>query len=212
MKKIFFIISFALFFFEKNQAQFVVSADKMNVFYVGVDNPISLAVNGWNIDDLDVCISNGIIEKEDDAGKYNVRVWKGGITSMEVRYKDTLVLEKTFRVKRIPDPVAQLPTTGVRSCVGGGPRPILSSKSLIAVLESFDFDAKCSISSFNFTYLAKRQDPVVCLNIGGDFSSNVSSAIQKAQPGDTYYFDEVKARCPGDEAGRTINSLVIVIK
>jgi hypothetical protein len=212
MKKIFFIISFVLFFFEKNQAQFVVSADKMNVFYVGVDNPISLAVNGWDIDDLDICISNGIIEKEDDAGQYNVRVWKGGITSMEVRHKDTLILEKTFRVKRMPDPVAQLPFGNVCDRGANLSGTLKRMSGLIAVLESFDFDAKCSISSFNFTYLAKRQDPVAYLNIGGSFCGDVSSSIQKAKPGDTYYFDEVKARCPGDEVSRTINSLVFTIK
>jgi hypothetical protein len=33
-----------------------------------------------------------------------------------------------------------------------------------------------------------------------------------AKPGDTYYFDNVKALCPGDPAGRPINSMVYKIK
>ncbi len=209
MKKIFFILSFILCFFEKNQAQFVVSADKMNVFYVGVDNPVSLAVNGWEMSDLDICISNGIIEEDGEVGKYNVRVWKGGITSIEIRHKDTLLLEKIYRVKRIPDPEARLT---INDSYRLGHPTLSATKSLIAVTESFDFDVKCSISSFNFTYISKNQDPIIHFNIGGVFNSNIISAIQKAKPGDTYYFDEVKARCPSDEVGRTINSLVFVMR
>jgi hypothetical protein len=36
--------------------------------------------------------------------------------------------------------------------------------------------------------------------------------LNLAKPGDAYYFNNVRARCPGDVAGRKINSLVFQIK
>jgi hypothetical protein len=80
------------------------------------------------------------------------------------------------------------------------------------MLEGFDFDARCDIQSYNVTYVAKRQDPVTYPNQGARYNSNNQGIINRAKPGDVYYFDEVKARCPGDQAGRQINSLVFQIK
>ena len=58
----------------------------------------------------------------------------------------------------------------------------------------------------------KRQDPIEVLNSGGRYAADAKRIVDAAKPGDTYYFNEVKARCPGDKAGRKINSLVFQIK
>jgi hypothetical protein len=62
------------------------------------------------------------------------------------------------------------------------------------------------------TRVAKRQDPVPADNQGGSFAGQARSAVDQAKPGDVYYFDDIKARCPGDVAGRNIGSLVFTIK
>lgn len=61
-------------------------------------------------------------------------------------------------------------------------------------------------------YVARRQDPEVVTNPGGGFGGQVAGLIAKAKPGDTYVFDNIKARCPGDAAGRTINSISFNIR
>ncbi len=197
------------FVYEVGRRSVAVSADKMNVFYIGVDNPVSVAAAGVSSNDLRVsCTGANIsgsgsnyIVRGTTPGEANITVSGGGLNQS---FK--------FRVKRIPDPVAQL---GIGKIAKGGAMPngeFKAQQGLVAMLEGFDFDARCEIQSYNLTYVAKRQDPVTYPNQGSRYNSNNSSLVGRAKPGDMYYFDEVKARCPGDQAGRQINSIVFSIK
>jgi GldM C-terminal domain len=47
------------FTYEVGQRSVAISADKMNVFYIGVDNPISVSAAGSSSNDLQVSISGG---------------------------------------------------------------------------------------------------------------------------------------------------------
>lgn len=198
------------FTYEVGQRSVALAADKMNVIYIGVDNPISVSAAG--VPSSSVKVSSNDITLTGGSGKFIARATTPKLDASIVVSADGINQTFPFRVKRIPDPVAQLatPQGGKGGAIGNGAFKAITG--LVAMLENFDFDAKCSIQSFNFTYLAKRQDPVLIPNQGGSYNGSVSSAVQKAKPGDTYYFDEVKARCPGDGAGRTVNSLVFTIK
>lgn len=84
--------------------------------------------------------------------------------------------------------------------------------SLAAVLKDFDFNAKCSVQSFTLHYIPKREDAIELKSQGSFFSSRVRGAVQAAKRGDQYAFTNVKARCPGDIAARSVNGLVFQIK
>ncbi len=194
--------------YEVGERSVTVSAEKMNVFYIGVDNPVAVSAAGVSSNDLRVSISGGggSIRKEGSAnymvtvsqqGECRVNVTGGGIRD-----------SKLFRVKRIPDPVARLGNVD-SGPIGNG--TFKAQRGLVAWLDNFDFDAKCQIQGFELVYVAKRQDPVPAINSGGIFAGDAQRLIAKAKPGDYYYFDNVKARCPGDKAGRKINSLVFRI-
>ncbi|MEK7254901.1 MAG: GldM family protein, partial [Bacteroidota bacterium] len=198
------------FSFEVGERSVAISADKMNVFYIGVDNPISVSAAGISSNDLRVGI-NGGGGKLDKIGSntWNVRVTtptddcKVNVSAREMN------AAKQFRVKRIPDPVAKL---GNKADGEMGNGEFKVQKGLIAWLENFDFDARCDIQGFNLVKVSKREDPVEASNNGGSFSGKAQNLVTSAKPGDTYYFEQVKARCPGDQAGRKINSLVFRIK
>jgi hypothetical protein len=81
-----------------------------------------------------------------------------------------------------------------------------------AFLDNFDFDARCQITGFNLVYVAKRQDPVQSTNGGARYTSKSSRLVSQAKPGDIYYFDNVRAKCPGDAATRKINTMVFTIR
>jgi gliding motility-associated protein GldM len=188
-----------------------VSADKMNVFYIGVDNPISVSVAGASSNDVSVSGQGVTVKAVNKAsGKYMVTGSKptddariivsgGGLPSTPFQ----------FRVKRIPDPVARL---GNKEDGSMGNGTFKAQGGLIAWLDNFDFDARCDIQGFKLVRVPKRQDPIEVINKGGTFSSDAKRIANMARPGDTYYFFDVKARCPGDVAGRKINSLVFTIK
>jgi uncharacterized protein (UPF0333 family) len=83
---------------------------------------------------------------------------------------------------------------------------------LIAWLDDFDFDAKCTIDSYTLYYTAKRKDPVMLNSKGGRFKGLVNQMIKQASSGDQYTFTNVKVKCPGDVVGRPANSLYFKIR
>ena len=199
------------FEYEVGEPSVTVSAEKMNVFYIGVDNPISVSAAGVSSNDLRVSISggNGKLKKINNAN-YMVTVGKPtDDCRINVSGGELKPVSKAFRVKRIPDPVARL---GNKEDGNLGNGEFKAQQGLIAWLDNFDFDAKCNIQGFKLVRVPKRQDPIEVLNKGGRFSSDAKRIANQAKPGDTFYFFDVKARCPGDVAGRKINSLVFNIR
>ena len=68
------------------------------------------------------------------------------------------------------------------------------------------------LAGFELVYAPKREDPIVVINGSGSFTSESKGLLNRAKPGDAYYFNNVRARCPGDVTSRKINSLVFQIK
>ena len=115
-----------------------------------------------------------------------------------------------FRVKRIPNPIAKLTNNKTDGSLASN--EMKTQRGLIAVLENFDFDVRCSIQSFNLYYTPARQDAVEIANTGGRFSGQTMQAIQAAKPGTAYQFIDVKGKCPGDKASRKLNSLAFMVR
>ncbi|MBA2563476.1 MAG: gliding motility protein GldM, partial [Chitinophagaceae bacterium] len=83
-----------------------VMLDKMNVFYIGVPNPVTISSGtGW--DKTNVSMSGGTLSSAVGAGKYNVRVSSVGKASITVN-ADGKPSSYEFRVKRIPDPIIKV--------------------------------------------------------------------------------------------------------
>ena len=198
------------FSYEVGQPSVNVSADKMNVFYVGVDNPVTVAAAGVTTSSMKVSMTGGTLTKK--SGTSYVVTASKPTNNAVITVKDTKNNKNfpfTFRVKRIPDPVVRLgkKTDGL---IGSG--EMKAQPGLAAWLDNFDFDAKCNVQSYTMYYTRKRQDPVEIEGKGGRFTGKVGDAIRQAKPGDQYAFTNVKARCPGDSAARRVNGLAFKIK
>jgi len=107
----------------------------------------------------------------------------------------------------------------VKANNGGGDEPSTMTAatfkahgSLIAMLDNFDFEARCGVQSFELYYISKNQDPVSVKNNGAIFSTSTKGIVKRAKAGDIYMFTNVKATCPGDDASRKLNGLTIHIK
>ncbi|GJM33998.1 MAG: gliding motility protein GldM [Saprospiraceae bacterium] len=187
-----------------------VSADKMNVFYIGVENPVSVSVAGASSNDINVSGSGISIKATNRAsGKYSVTASKPGDAKITISGGGLPTTNFDFRVKRIPDPTARL---GNKEDGSMGNGEFKAQQGLIAWLDNFDFDARCDIQGFTLVRVPKRDDPIESVNSGGKYNSKSNRLADAAKPGDTYYFENVKAKCPGDVAGRKINSLVFKIR
>ena len=65
----------------------IISIDKMNVLYIGVDNPIEFAADKYNCKDLKILTSNMTV-KCDDSCKCIANVTTQGIASLVFKNKD----------------------------------------------------------------------------------------------------------------------------
>ena len=192
------------------ESSVAVSADKMNVFYIGVDNPISVSAAGVNSNSLRVSISGGGGKiKKVNNNNYVVNVTAPTNECKINVSADNLRKSKTFRVKRIPNPEARLGNKNGGS-IGSG--EFKAQAGVLAILDNFDFDARCAIDRFEMVYVAPRQDAVLSQNQGPRFTAKASRLKGRAKPGDTFYFRDVRAKCPGDKNTRKINDMVFNIK
>ena len=73
---------FNLHGFTQTESMAVVAADKMNVLYAGIDNPVSIAVPGIPSDKIKVAITDGTITGSN--GKYIVKPGRGTAATIEV--------------------------------------------------------------------------------------------------------------------------------
>jgi hypothetical protein len=194
-----------------------ISADKMNVFYVGIDNPVTIAVAGINSNDIEVSVSG--LEGASISGenaRYIVRASQqtgyNQFCSVTVKDKKSgkICGSYPFRVKIIPEPQARLTNNKSDANISAG--EMKAQNGIMAVLENFDFEAKCQISSYEIMYIAKGQEPLTNVNSGGAFSLQSKKLIESAQSGDVYIFKEVNGNCPGDTSPRKLNPIVISIR
>jgi len=184
----------------------VVSPDKMNVFYVGVPNPVSVSAPGIPKENLVVTMSGGDISGSN--GKYTVTVSAPG-TNAKVNVaakfggKVQTIGSSDFRVKRIPDPKAKFSgkTGGSISSV-----VIKSQSSIFAILEGFDFDAKFNVTRFSLVIARPRADVVVLQTNGNTFSAQMSAAVAAITPGTRIIFDDIVAVGP-DGAQRQLDPM-----
>ncbi|WP_156307905.1 type IX secretion system motor protein PorM/GldM [Sphingobacterium endophyticum] len=186
----------------------VVSPDKMNVLYIGVNNPISVSAPGTPTDKVKVSMSGGSISGS--AGKYNVKVSSPGTArisvSAEIAPGKTQTLSTTeFRVKRIPDPIAQFAgkTGGAMATVA-----IKAQNAIFAKLDNFDFDASFKVTKFSLIIAKPRADAVVLSTSGNQLSSAMKSAMNGITPGSRVIFDNIIAVGP-DGTPRQLNAVAL---
>ncbi len=185
-----------------------VAADRMNVLYIGVDNPITVAVAGISNDNIQVSSEDVTVLPQGD-GKYILQATKPGEVKVKVESQGKLLKETVFRVKRVPDPV------GMVGSKNGGTVMVYElqeQKEMIALLENFDFDAYCEIVSFNVIKISRRNDPVEVANQGNTFGEQTLELFRLAAPGDTYIIRNIKAKCPGDMAARLLDNIMFEVK
>jgi len=190
-----------------------IELNKMNVFYIGIDNPLRIAVDGVPADQLIVRVNgNGDISGSNN--NYLARFFQSGEAKLEVycRQQDgreTLLTSKTYRIKRVPDPTP-------RFCGKKGGSitldELLACKGLNVLLENFDYDAVCNVVGFECTVLPHLSDPT-SYNVTGDMLPELIQAeFAKLTPGAAIFFDDIKVKCPGDAAARNVGGLALKLR
>jgi gliding motility-associated protein GldM len=201
------------------EAQATISLDKMNVFYIGVDNPITFSASGIPAGSLTYTSEGCTLTKAEGVNKFMVRPTgaPGSKATITLSGKIGDGTSKAFgtyeyRVKRIPDPYPVIAgSRGGPICAG----PLGAQVAIFAKLDNFDFDAKYEVVSYDVLYQPKRKEPVeassrnMYLN-GPNAVPQIKEMMQALRPGDRIYFENIKAKGP-DGTIRSIGSVNFVI-
>jgi len=185
----------------------VVSPTKMNVFYIGVPNPVSISAPGIPKESLRVSMSGGNISGSN--GTYTVTVNSPGtanvVVSANINGKTQTIGSSEFRIKRIPDPIPQFAgkTNGAVSSVA-----IKNQGTVYAKLIGFDFEASFTVTGFTLVIQKPRADAVVLKASGNDLTPAMRTAMSTVAPGTRVIFDNIEAVGP-DGGRRPIGSIVL---
>src|ERR1043165_105379 len=189
----------------------VVSPLKMNVLYIGVDNPMKISVPGVGQNDVQASLQgSGTLSKNSD-GTYTANVTGVGkcqiAVSAKIEGKVQPMGSEEFRIKRIPDPQ---PSLGGK-LFGGNTQPgsIKAQSGVVALLKDFDFDAKFSVVSFQMVFSSKGEI-FKAETQGPLFNANMKQFLDRAKPKDIIFIDEIKVVGP-DKQPRKLGQIAFTI-
>jgi len=178
-----------------------VMLDKMNVFYIGVDNPVTISSGtGW--DKTTVSMSGGTISGT--GSNRTVRVTAVGPASINVT-ADGKSSKFDFRVKRIPDPVFKVGDGKIRMTSAA----FKGQDFCRAELENFDFDTKYSVISATVYFSGANFSNVQTAAINSNNLASIKALMARCGPGSVISFDNVKVT--GPDGARTIDGKSIAL-
>ena len=194
--------------YEVGEPSVVVSATKMNVFYIGLDNPVEISAAGIPSSDLKVSASGAqivrqgsawVVRPNNNSSKANISV------SADVNGKVQNLGSKEFRLLRVPNPEAAI------ADLSGGKikKGLLAAQGgVFAVMRDFAMDVKFKITSFKLSYVKGGFLTELPSN-GASFSPQQKSAIQALQKGQKFFIEDIQATGPG--GSRKLLSLTFTV-
>lgn len=192
-----------------------IQLDKMNVFYIGVPNPITVTAAGYSLEDVSVNIPGATVTPGAAKGQFTVTVDKPGKIMAAINAKEAngtkQVGSMEVRVKFIPDPVAK-----VGGKIGGAlpANQFKVQRGIVASLDNFDFDARFVVTSYQFSMLPKRGELIGPFQVNSplfDNNKQVADAINRAKPGDRIYLEEIRGIGP-DKRSRALNPISLLLQ
>lgn len=170
-----------------------ISADKMNVVYAGLDNPISITVEGITSDKVSASVNNGSLTKVGN-GKYMLKPGSGRelVVTANGTMPDGKVIttKQVFRIKTIPRPSGRI--RGETDAKG--PASNLANVTVSAVMEDFDFPVNLRVTEYTIIFPGMGSERVTG---GGGLSPSAQMKAQRLRPGDVVRITNIKAKLEG---------------
>jgi gliding motility-associated protein GldM len=162
---------------------------KMNVFYIGVDNPVRIS-SGTGMDKTTVSMTGGSIS---GSGTDRIVRVTGGTQATVTVNADGKSNPFEFRIKRIPDPIIKVGPSS-----GGRIQSVMFKNQSFARadLENFDFEARFNIVSASIYFSGANFPNVQEVHITGGSLAGAQTQLSKCIPGTSVTFDNVKVQGP----------------
>jgi gliding motility-associated protein GldM len=169
-----------------------VAADKMNVLYRGLENPMTISFAG--VSDNNVSVSAPGLRKAGAQGKYIINPPSGSqnlIVSVVATLDDGTKVnsKKSFRIKNIPNPVGKI--AGKSGSIKLNKRDVTTSR-LLADFGDFVYDLNPTVSAFDLTVLGET------ITVSGNRLNPAAKAlINNAPRRSLVIIDNIKVRVKG---------------
>lgn len=189
-----------------------IQLEHQNTICLGAFNPMTILVRGFPEEEVKIEAERMTLEKSQGNDRYIAHATEAGEASITVSAGN---LKQKFRywVKRMPDPLL---------CLGANPQlrggsigngEFKEQGGLGTEIESISWGCMTiPMVSFQITYISKNRDVVVVTNTGGRFNPEARALIDRAKPGDVYFFSEAMVRCPGEKHPRLLGPLKFSIQ
>jgi gliding motility-associated protein GldM len=185
----------------------VISADKMNVVYRGVPNPMTISIPG--IPDNLVSANGNGLTRAAGSGKYIMTPSAGREVNIQVSGKlpngQTVSSSQVFRIKDIPAPNG---TIRKQSGYVKMPKESLENSTVGAELPDFDFDL--TLNTTGFTLKVPGQSAVVVS--GSRMDAIAKRAISRAKRGDVVTIFDIKSSLSGNTSYKIKDASAVSIE
>lgn len=190
----------------------VISPTQMNVFYIGVDNPVEISVPGVPSDALRPAFQ-GPGSISGSKGKYTVRVSSGAGTNCHIAVSATLAdgskksfPPQEFRIKAVPDPTCYV--LNKKGNIRVPKAQLALAETVQARMENFDFNLPYTVTSFQMVATVNGISKTFSSSSGG-FTPEMHTIMKQLLPGSTLIIENVK--CKSAAGSRTIPGVTVTI-
>lgn len=188
----------------KLQQGLLLSADKMNVMYRGLDNPVSGSILGADNSKLSLS-APGASVRSTGTGKWIVKPSTGNVVKLTLSGTDphgksiSQVFE--YRIKNVPPPQGQMRGKNVLSM----PATSVPNQSVQAAIPDFDFPV-----TFNVTGFMVKVPGRAGLLVSGNTLGEAAGLTKNLRTGDVVYIYDIKATATGLD-GQTIKNISPIV-
>lgn len=184
----------------------IISADMMNVFYAGIENPMSVSVPGVPTQNVSVSITNGILTRKGSG--WTVRPTKVGqdcnisVSAKMEGGKVQSIGSKPFRVKALPPPIGYIEyrENGNPAKYKGGKAfakaNLISSNGVKAELDDADLDVRYNVLGFDITFFDSMGNGRIETSNSTAFTEKQLDLMRKMSRGKTFYISRIRAKGP----------------
>jgi len=192
-----------------------VAADKMNVLYAGIDNPVSVTAS-VSAEKTSISLTGGGTSVRTGPGKYNISVPENLVGRTvtvnifaELNGKQQPMGSNEFRIKRVPDPVAYL---GGSFKGGRTTKAELLANPFITAPMGTDFvyDLTWTVNSFQVTFIIKGIEDAPMVSNSRHFSDALKNKINSCGSGTVIFFSDIRASCVAGT--RTLNPITVILR
>lgn len=197
-------------------AAVAVSAEKMNVWYIGVDNPLTISAAGVAPTDLIVLVSGcgaSIVNKGN--GKYTANATGTGTCMVTLMQKTSSGLKQqgapmAFRVKKFPSPPLRV---NGKTSYGSLDMTVNEVKNITGLgtdNAGFDFEVGFKVTEFKLSIYGQGAPPQEFICKGNGLSQPAKQALNSVKKGYKIYLEEIKVS--GPDGARSIPATKINVK